>query len=190
MKERPRLWKAEMVRAYLEGRKTQTRVPMKTFRHEFPWGWADAIKDRDGAPCFVDEGNNVLDLSPFGVPGDRLWIRETWYSTPKIPHPNYRAECLGYRADGYYPPGCAYRVVPSIHMPRWASRITLEVVRVWVERLQEISEQDAMAEGVETRPEQWDACYTDAFIRVWDSCYPAYPWESNPYVWACEFKGV
>ena len=194
MKERPILFSGPMVRAILHGRKTQTRRPMKPqpdprfgepiLQYGSDWVPAQCVNaDLRGAPSRF--------RCPFGQTGDRLWVRETFIHEPaeyiltvSVSHP-VRPEVLSYRAD--YPEsknGEGWR--PSIHMPRWASRITLEITRVWVERVQDISRGDAMAEGCPFAnmsdgpdPRSW-------FGDLWQSIYGT--WESNPWVWAVEFR--
>ena len=154
VRERPILFSAPMVRAILEGRKTQTRRVVKPQPHHGPVGEMVCL---GGADWAMDDG----DLSgqfrcPYGVPGDRLWVREAWA-------PNegsaggyiYRAD-VGEGSSGFYQADLkigewthiAPRWRSSIHMPRWASRITLRITDVRVERLQDISEADAIAEGL------------------------------------------
>lgn len=148
MKERPILFSAPMVRAILDGRKTQTRRICKA---QPP---ADALWGSNGAEwMWLEDRDDVADRvirCPYGVVGDRLWVRETWAPDPRAPMVDgvavYRAtdavtlSAHGARVERWY---------PSIHMPRWASRIALEVTGVRVERLNDISEADALAEGVE-----------------------------------------
>lgn len=204
MKERPILFSAPMVRAILTGTKSQTRRVVKptpqTVRNHRSAVW-------DGDPA---ELMKLLTTAgrrcPYGQPGDRLWVREAWMPDPpcdgtwgytawagsrigqiaavpeRFQHPafcNYRASWL-HGTDGL-------RWTPGIHMPRWASRITLEVTEVRVERLQDISEADAQAEGVYTDP----ACPAyDAYAQLWDEINGPGSWEANPWVWAVSFKVV
>lgn len=197
MAEYPKLLKDEMVRATLAGIKTQTRMPVK-FRD--PSGTYSIVDDSEGDLWVFDAdeaGQWHRARSPFGVPGDALWVRECWARTT-----DYDGQFLLdgvkalYRADnnGSVTPS---RWRPSIHMPRWASRLTLPVKRVWVERVQSISNADVLAEGI--APEQidkwrqWvhrDDCAGMAFAETWDSIYGAkgFYWAANPYVWACEFE--
>lgn len=192
MKERPILFSAPMVQAILDGSKTQTRrvvKPQPSSGDHF--GFDD--KQRLQVPAWY--GLWLL-ACPYGQPGDRLWVRETWAA------PDHGAQLgfdvLAFRAthsDSEIPGG---RWRPSIHMPRWASRITLEVTGVRVERLQDISEADAMAEGVwrtvsghysygdEYNPSYATAC--DAFRGLWESINGPGSWEANPWVWVVEFK--
>ena len=203
MKERPILFSSEMVRAIIDGRKTQTRRVVKP-------------QPAAGLPC------------PYGAPGDRLWVRETFASfraegqpvTPRDARYVVLRDGAQVYADGKtYPPLAAYAAGafdaikwrPSIHMPRWASRITLEVVSVRVERVQSITEEDARAEGVDWAAphpygERWDddredprevgystggSFARDNFRRLWDSINgKRASWASNPWVWAVEFRRV
>jgi len=143
MKERPILFSAAMVNAILSGRKTQTRRVVKPMSRKAGGEYTGWVLPEYRTDC------------PYGQPGDRLWVRETFGSMIRnvggTPH-----EKLAYRADDpnavmcYSSEGMEVPIKwkPSIHMPRWASRITLEIVSVRVERLNEISEQDAIAEGI------------------------------------------
>jgi hypothetical protein len=154
-KERGILFSAPMVRAILEGRKTQTRRVVK-----------NQVR-RDGYTC------------PYGKPGDVLWVRETWCGD--------RFNGVGYRAtDAQSGPW-----KPSIFMPRWASRITLEITDVQVERVHDINECDIVAEGIPFPTDRY-VSYEEllaAFRDLWDSINgKTYPWASNPWVWALTFK--
>lgn len=192
MKERPILFSGEMVRAILDGRKTQTRRPVTTGLEEFftrgiGSGCTETIwKDKKRTLNVGGGGDTravvIHMLCPFGKVGDRLWVRETWQEKSVTGwSPLHGCEMdedhLVYRADGGPGP---WR--PSIHMPRWASRITLEITDVRVQRVQEISEGDAREEGRQSREElsgTWDAIYADK-----------YSWAANPWVWAITFRRV
>lgn len=196
MKERPILFSGEMVRAILEGRKTQTRrVIRDNLLSRFDDLNLDSYSDRN--PSYETEcGQLVLmtDLCPYGQVGDRLWVRETWAYCP------YR-DCFFYRADNFSEDKFKWK--PSIHMIRAASRITLEITGVRVELLQDISEKDAIAEGIETiegtnvwknyqipYPSGWFYPHLpiDSFRTLWDSVY--LNWKVNPLVWVIEFKQI
>ncbi|EQC1581285.1 hypothetical protein ACY2PL_003565 [Klebsiella oxytoca] len=193
MIERGMIFNAEMVRAILDGRKTQTRRPVK-----FP------VLDRNlGCELAGNElagelaAGNYLN-SAFGKPGNRIWVRETW--TPESIDaedgsysPDYRATANGQPLDG--------RWTPAIHMPRWASRILLEISEVRVERLNAISEHDAQAEGVvKLRGGFWQhyqpgwtqhqLSARGSFVTLWKSIYGEESWNSNPWVWVIEFKRI
>ena len=210
MKERPILFSAPMVRAILDGTKTQTRR---------------VVKDRhiDAAPpaCFFQW---LRERCPYGKPGDRLWVRETWnwFDPDEIPEVRRgrRAPFTGqqgareipwvaaYAADGHLEHehfGCAlWR--PSIHMPRWASRILLEITAVRVERLQEINAADAKSEGIEGQfedgpwrnyqrdghwfPEGKGTAPVMSYRTLWESINGPGSWDANPWVWVVEFKRV
>lgn len=190
MKERPILFSAEMVRAILEGRKTQTRRVIKDGLGDKPidtiefngvsWTIAGDAPSQHMGEVYMNDWSFDL-RCPFGVPGDRLWVRETWHyrgGNNIEPSPGF----VSYRADGEFTlPGYEWR--PSIFMPRWASRILLEVTTVRVERLQEISWEDHIAEGTPIGM---------TFSELWDSINAKrdYPWESNPWVWAITFKRI
>lgn len=197
-RERPILFSAPMIRALLAGKKTQTRRLVKPAIpdrwRQVPWvppnvcAWT-------GSPDGAEPSDMSIELrrNPFGVPGDRLWVRETfWASKP---------ENVIYRADGdpdtfEHEPT---RWSPSIHMPRRASRIDLEVTGVRVERLQDISERDILAEGVTVAiaaertgtPRSDISTLHHAWALCWDSINgDRATWASNPWVWVVSFKRV
>lgn len=192
MKERPILFSGQMVRAILDGRKTQTRRVIK----KPEWYGCPTGDCPHGAQQQCDEAMNdpsVLSECPYGVPGDRMWVRETLYldedrgwqyadtSPLQCPH-----ERLGEMEHWLNNRRAKQRACVSIHMPRWASRITLEVVSVRVERLQEISEADAKAEGVTVY--DGGVCYRDGYAALWDQINGPGSWSANPWVWVVEFK--
>lgn len=198
MKERPILFNGDMVRAILDGRKTQTRRMVKFPINADPRyvtltrmrdGFADGVRPVFGAP---DEPNWFSVKSPFGTVGDLLWVRETFSCMERKPV----AGCeVAYRADGeslVWEPW-----TPSIHMPRWASRVTLEITGVRVERVHEISGDDAESEGVDLRRLCGcvEGCATcddrlpsEVFRDLWQSIYAN--WDANPWVWVHEFRRV
>lgn len=221
MKERPMIFNAEMVRAILDGRKTQTRRIIKpqpeiSSKDNLSGYWLG--KPLDG--LLLPKIQDIKIHCPSGQPGDRFWGRETWQAihdsvdefghveertyAPSIPKEKDRywhtvyAEHFGdeNREDRGFP----WR--PAIHMPRWASRITLEITDVHVERLNAISEEDARAEGIidggclncgEPEPcgcvnPQPDA--TDAFACLWQSIYGQENWDANPWVWVIAFRRI
>lgn len=194
VKERPILFSGPMVRAILEGQKTQTRRVVKPAPLHRPVlcrpgatigctdeQWVDADGIHAGKPM----------KCPYGKPGDRLWVRETWAWCSKA-----RGHWL-YRADDSDLGTCHVkdgRWKPSIHMKRAASRIMLQVVAVRVERLQEISEADAEAEGVAFMREYPDADETlsarQLYDILWESINGDGSWAANPWVWVVEFRKV
>lgn len=242
MRERPIMFKGEMVRAILEGTKTQTRRPVK-HRHEW------AIEERDGKPWplhppYVYAEDDAWMNCPYGVPGDRLYVKETWAPSFKAPKCQvaYRADgrCYGIGGDGdggrihvfhgwlidaaargeelgntlgrsLYQPWRS-----SMMMPRWASRIMLEIVSVRVERVNSMTLADARAEGIPqmhaeavaaglcaethvvvkdgpTCRDVWDnRTSVENFAALWDSLYAKTPnaWAANPWVWIIEFRRV
>ena len=214
MSERPILFSSGMVRAILEGRKTQTRrVVRKSDRGEI-------AVSQNGTPVYVtgapdDDGEPIP--CPYS-PGDRLWVRETWAPlgdqlTEVIGRPRvFRAEADLVRDDSGDRVGWwlgetflegserPFRWRPSLHMPRWASRISLDIVSVRVERLQAITEADAFAEGVEANPyvmcdgttdEAMSISARDNFRTLWDTINgkrPGCSWADNPWVWAVSFR--
>ena len=185
MKERPLLFSGPMIRAILAGTKTQTRRVLKGANHV----------SAGGAPLKFT-GSDIREVQcPYGWIGDRLWVRESF--CPIYPQdPNYNGgRPIEYDYQATYKHGdrlgdligVRKKWKPSIHMPRAASRITLEVTGVRVERLQDISEADAQAEGVYTDP----ACPAyDAYAQLWDEINGTGAWDANPLVWVVEFKRI
>ena len=203
MREHPLLMQGPLVRATLAGLKTQTRRPIKSQGLGYSSSWA--------ARC------------PLGQAGDRLWVRETF----AIVHPCRDCEA-GYvddikqpsvipkdNAGGYWVPWYrsdwkgdddterGFQWTPSIHMPRWACRLVLPLVSVRVERVQDITEADAKAEGVEriSAGPGWEcwmgygpssSCKTarDSFRSLWISIYGEASWDANPWVWVAEWDHV
>ena len=223
VKERPILFSGPMVRAILSGAKTQTRRAVKpdvlpVLRGELDHMWCIGgcivgYKYRvkwEGEDWRYEESSQDLTLAcPYGQPGDRLWVRETWQSVPFGPHRDWpgcpdlrpqkpsewnRTAVVIWRADGEMPGPEIWR--PSIHMPRWASRITLEITGVRVERLQDISEEDAAAEGVGPGyvPNSLGSTtcvgYRPMFAKVWRDINGPDSWAANPWVWVIEFKRI
>ena len=222
MKERGMIFNGEMTRAILDGRKTQTRRPVRFPVLDKNLGCELAGNELAGE---LSAGNYLN--SAFGRPGDRIWVRETFCP---VDDTQYGGEkWVDYRAtpkfEASHPAGwdCApndaeaLKWRPSIHMPRWASRILLEITNVRVERLNAISEEDAQREGVHT--EVWDQTvvamnyaardeffqfwsedmphyvemnqlYRSSFRSLWESIYGAENWQANPWVWVIEFKRV
>ena len=196
MKERPILFSGPMVRAIIDGRKTQTRrmvkpQPVLVGEPSVPFRTADA--DPKGIiPC------------PYGAVGGRLWVRETWGlmsyhdttdwcggSIKAVPECELRERYLVEHAANWKLPSESACWRHPVSMPRWASRITLEIVSIRVERVQEISEEDAKKEGV-TITEYYAMSrhpYRSAFIDLWTSIHGG-NWDANPYVWVVEFRRV
>lgn len=254
VKERPILFSGPMVRAILDGSKTQTRRVVKEPREATvhgrrsarEWSHADPGLGAGGYLHWAFESADAGVMStrvycPFGSPGDRLWVRETFALSqfdvdaafpPDTKNPNDWDGPV-YRADGEHQGGgwttsdgkgnvtpTAPPWRPSIHMPRWASRITLELTDVRVERLQAISEDDAKAEGAREIGDVGCPCEGDeeepgphlascawshldvdpddcplasAFALLWDGINgkrPGYSWDENPWVWVVEFRRV
>ena len=209
MKERPILFSGPMVRAILDGRKTQTRRLCKV-----PAGYTMGERD-DGSPWpyyvadISDDERGAWLPCPHGAPGDRLWVRETFALAPlrTEPDPDDHDDWYPiYRADGDERPWLssldddASEVKPpwkpSIFMPRWASRILLAITEVRVQRLQELTEADAEAEGVSPapfcksgRPSGME--HVEAFEDLWDEINgDRATWASNPWVFAISFRRV
>jgi hypothetical protein len=196
-----------MVRAVLDGRKTQTRRVTKLDKiNEHPDYWKNPLvqlwdKIASHLNILDQSGKAELITCPYGKPGDRLWVRETWRETGSLMRVDGKIpECgnddqVVYRADADY--DGPFR--PSIHMPRWASRIQLEITAIRVERVQDISEEDALAEGIRLYeahgvPEAEWKRYSPVirFSALWDSINEArgFGWSTNPWVWVVEFKVI
>lgn len=211
IKERPILFSAPMVRAILEGRKTVTRREIKTRMRSADTSF-ELHQQQDGSwrpmhtfdeSCMDDQGTEHPILCPYGKPGDRLWVRETClindFRDGGVPEAE-RADCqIIYRADGtpdWEGEEELIRWRPSIHMPRWASRILLEITDVRVERLQDITRADIRAEGLQCPPElasddvspNYRDWYPAAWRELWEST--GGDWETNTWVWVVEFKRV
>ena len=192
-----------MVRAILAGTKTQTRRVVKPVGdddsfvlQDYGDGWWPYRSDDGESPMKGD--NEIPHACPYGHPGDRLWVRETWRvcGGREYEYQQDRSQVM-YRAthqeDGFPLTWESYVWRPSIFMPRWASRITLKVTGVRVERLQDISIADAMAEGVvETNANlrglepcmEWRYAYED----LWRQINGPGSWGANPWVWVIEFR--
>jgi hypothetical protein len=228
-RERQILFSDAMVRAILNSSKTQTRRVLKQATGpslsvdmsddepgvaELSWLWGD------GPGYDVNETIKRV-ACPYGRPGDRLWVRETWMPDPPrdgtwphvafdgckprdmslIPEGYRKAEHCLYRADGH---AGLHGWTPAIHMFRWASRITLEVTDVRIERLQDISEADVLAEGIQRWPLGFRVdvsgapvheCRTfavaqDAYRWLWEEINGPGSWDANPWVWVVEFEQV
>jgi hypothetical protein len=180
-KERPILFSAPMVRAILAGRKTQTRrvVHERLYVETFESG-RPLVRIEQSDQLFGESATRWA-RCPYGAPGSRLWVRERWACLdPASRTPVIYATDRGPKD---------YRWRPSIHMPRWASRITLEVTNVRVERLQSITEEDARAEGVEVPASSGNGA-RDWFAAAWDDLNECrgYPWASSPWVWVISFS--
>lgn len=198
-KERPILFSGVMVRAILDGRKTQTRRVMSE-RHRYH---------------FIDDCGDLA-LCPYGQPGDRMWVRESFWGCDApgygdIPCVVYDDEWhgKGYQPAEVRPWAPKFGRIPSIHMPRNCSRITLEVTGVRVERLNDCSEEDALAEGVfkpgpsgnlpigpcvQRVSDGNEIVYcqrgmaTAEYRELWDQINGAGAWAANPWVWVVEFR--
>lgn len=228
MKERPILFSAPMVRAILSGQKTMTRRAvklddLKRNPDNDQWYkdrvWSYRVKPYG---VWTDRTNaGLIEKCPHGKVGDRLWVRETWHCCETIQKyvksGEISRENIEYRADRPNVTICDGGWTPSIHMPRWASRILLEITEVRVERLQDISEEDALDEGIREETNiivgascagglhheiTGDRFFYDggfeegyetpilAFRELWKSIYGLASWESNPWVWAIGFRRV
>ncbi|MGM8373424.1 hypothetical protein ACS6F6_07590 [Enterobacter hormaechei subsp. steigerwaltii] len=214
MTERGMIFNGEMVRAILDGRKTQTRRIMKVQPDTPEFGLRriieSSIANEIGMYFWSQEDARGIKARskqfscPYGDVGDRIWVRETFQGplfdfeemeayqddSSKFKRPEF---CV-YKADGKPAPEffdadenlhCCWR--PSIHMPRWASRITLEITGVRVEQLNDISEEDARSEGISGSSAR---DVKEAYAALWRSIYGSDSWRANPWVWVIEFKRI
>ncbi len=196
MADRLIIFSAPMVRALLDGRKTQTRRVLKKPTWAQDAGWPERIMDEcglDGRLSWFDRNTGCLAELPIPQPGDRLYVREAWAPLSALTHNDPGPTALAangfYRADESTIDGEISRWRPSIHMPRWASRLTLHVTDVRVQRLQEISEDDAVAEGcpAQTDDELAGMEARGWFRDLWNSIYGPDAWDANPWVAAITF---
>jgi len=182
MKTHPILFNGDMVRAILEGRKSQTRRILKgstEHKGEYNPAYLERHKDDPG----------WKKICPYGQPGDLLWVREGFTKSVS-------GKIFTYRAD--YPDGakpiCHLKWKPSIHMPRIINRITLEIKNIRVERLQDISEEDAEAEGVKWFNSGGVECPgmpktpLEAFKQIWSEINGSESWNENPWLWTIQFE--
>ncbi|HIE8539004.1 TPA: hypothetical protein ACXPXP_003271 [Klebsiella pneumoniae] len=197
--ERGMIFNAEMVRALLDGRKTQTRRPIKWKQTRF----TEIGEREDGSKWpWSEDAEHACDFwhpCPFGAVGDRIWVREAF----RVHSRATDVATLVYKASERNSwteqtrrvpvavcnkPATPEKWTPSLHMPRWASRILLEITGVRVERLRSMSQDDARAEGVIAASGPMEAGL--AFREQWDSIYGEESWKANPWVWVIEFKRV
>ncbi len=218
MKVTPMLFKDEMVRAVVDGRKTQTRRLLKV-----PDGWS--VESPCGNPAvtgmitskhpkqgkfgvFISRDSSGFTerdivVCPYGKPGDLIYVREAHIRGHAVggyqPHVDPDKDPSGptvdiiYRADDGPNERSAGPWTPSIHMPRWASRLTLKIKSIRVERLQDISEEDAKAEGshVVTFPlTDEQQSMTDRFRSLWKSINGSDSWNTNPWVWRIQYEPI
>jgi hypothetical protein len=203
-KERPILFNTEMVKAILEGRKTQTRRVMKSQPTETLLAeYSEINKKYNSNKTHADYLLECI-VCPYGEVGDRLWVRETFWVDHEAPSWLYKADLPIHwdakdteHGDDVDIVESDYKWTPSIHMPRDMSRILLEITKIRVERVQDISEEDAKAEGVyPARFRPFDdgdkQTYKKGFIELWDNINASRKlgWSANPWVWVVEFKQV
>jgi hypothetical protein len=219
-----------MVRAILEGKKTQTRrivKPQPSDKALLPREWGKVFLRRDHPDIYGSDGTRcgnvpLADSSwgeiccPYGQPGDLLWVRETWQVVAvheeteswEMPHirwseitdwPKKIPKCLPasyslryaankWTEDEREAMDKPYPWRSPIFMPRWASRITLEITGVRVERLQQISDADALAEGCSTADMRNGDSLASVYTRLWESIHGPGSWDANPWVWVVEFR--
>ncbi|MDW2321297.1 hypothetical protein R7127_13525 [Vibrio sp. 1159] len=214
MKVTPMIFNTEMVKALLDGRKTVTRRPVKV---DYERGMNGPVVRGKNGEVSVLSFAPIAGLCPFGNVGDLIWVRETFCPDPDCDHDSWddhelsffewnncgcsaaflpdalknNEHCL-FKAEGF--PDLKW--TPSIHMPRWASRLTLRVTNVRIERVQEITEDQAVQEGLAKHPQlpawwspvgyQTSPIY--AYEELWNSIYQN--WDENPYVWVIEFEVI
>jgi hypothetical protein len=223
MKERGQLYAAPMVLKLLADLKDQTRRRMRVQPPPSTTGFSVYHHPDPRPHWYANDGGSLLDFAvpcPQGAPGDRLWVRETWMpdpprdgTWPSTQYDGCKPRDLTLIPDRFKAPEyCLYRATwegaplrgwgPAIHMPRWAARILLEVTQVRVQRLQDISEADAIAEGIEryTGALRWvkylDAISgepvhntaRDAYFALWEALHGPGSVDANEWVWAINFK--
>lgn len=210
MKERPILFSGAMVKAILDGRKTQTRRVVKQQPEKVApatWVWMKSNRSHYYTETAMSEAGLVMRMKqhcPYGISCDRLWVRETWQTSRQCDDAKpseisedsslwYTADWMSVRRLGRKPG----KTRPSIFMPRWASRLTLEVIDVKVERVQDITLSDAIAEGMVWEDERKArasftgmAYQTEWWRNLWDSINAkrGFGWSVNPLVWVVEFR--
>jgi hypothetical protein len=192
VKERPILFSAPMVRAILERRKTQTR---RIAKHPLAVAAKriHSYKNQSEFDCVLGDDAGGIIYCPHGKPGDRLWVRETWARTT-IAQSAPLAETFVYReCDTRTDYGGPWK--PSIFMPRAACRITLAITSIKIERLHDISESDAIAEGCKgghgsIPGYEYSATPLEHFQHTWNTINGAGAWSANPWVWVVEFKRI
>ena len=204
MKAIPMLFQTELVRALLEGRKTATRRPAKTSYERGMTG--PVIRGKNGEVSVLSFAP-IAGLCPFGNVGDLIYVRETFaalgHNDYQQVNPNHISEIHEYRYKASEKESIAncedhevrgYKWVPSIHMPKHASRLTLKVTDVRIERVQDITEDQAKSEGIAPGfTNEFGKCpvvpnYRDGFFRTWNNIYNN--WDQNPYVWVIEFEVI
>lgn len=210
-----------MVRAIFDGRKTQTRRIVRGVE-ECPHGYDRVLKVTGPLfttvprkHCFaLASGEEAMITSPYGAAGDHLWVRERWTPIATIKGPCSGNSCVAffdgaqkYRDGAYYAASnhggrfnpTRYKWKPSTHMPRWASRLTLEVKRVRVERLNDISDEDAKAEGLAVPRsnmgwgldgDMYSGTAVGAYTVLWEKINGRGSWAANPLVWVVEFRRI
>lgn len=211
-KERPILFSTEMVKAILDGRKTQTRRVIKPpNKFSKPNNWTSVVEHSGGGWMATDgDPRQLIEISekgfkcPYGQVGDRLWVRETWRVNKHFDKMKHSERiwiamngdvygCIDYKAKSRKEDFWG-RWRSAMFMPRWASRITLEITDIRVERLNNINENDIINEGVQFPKGEntLDNNLFEEWKKLWDSINKkrGYGWEKNPYVWVVEFKKI
>lgn len=227
MRERPIIFSGPLVRALLAGTKTQTRriapitdLSIRPHDNEIV-SWSvrfskpikGVLSSHSGGRLTEEQARRIIasKFCPYGQPGDRLWVREAHAIVPRTAYARSEGVEQVLRPDDDHD-ACVFREGwersrpgrwrPSIHMPRWAGRILLEITGVRVERLQDISEADAEAEGIAPQPHHAGRWLSEhrpaisfpspvaAFSDLWESINGPGSWDANPWVWAVEFRRV
>lgn len=198
MKQKPILFSTAMVQAILEGRKTQTR---RVVKHQVSWESSClpkgslagfAVYDKRGAQYWLDGEDQPATLAdgfcPYGNPGDVLWVRESWFNDAD----KGEAPIYVYKATFRDFPRGSSKWKPSIHMPYSACRLFLRITDIRVERLQDISEEDCLKEGIESvkvsEAAYHSGTYGEWFRELWQSINGPESWEANPWVWVVSFE--
>ncbi len=208
MKERPILFNTAMVKAILEGRKTQTRRILNcdhpVVTGFVPNGIYDYWKGTAKSDAVIQQYISTFPFTikcPFGIVGDRLWVRETFrlFDSDECPHADFPCGCPSWGTPLYRASHDCFdgeKWTPSIHMPRSASRILLEITNIRIERLNDISSDDAKAEGFDysTHPSAIEMGYAIGaktnFRFTWEQIYGQNAWNKNPWVWVVEFRVI
>ncbi len=199
-----------MVRAVLDGRKSQTRrvIKIQSENKDFAGGWQFTFSNKhpykyaslEAIECDIES------YCPYGQPGDRLWAKETFQihkwpsifsSGSKIAKDPFSEDVVIYYKEAVEKQGEQFtNWKPSVHMPRWASRITLEITNVRVERVQDMKHEDFLTEGMNPCPKGHEptecTCTMNQFQYLWHDLYSkkGYGWDKNPWVWVLEFKRI
>lgn len=196
MKELPMLFRGPLVRAILDGKKTQTRRRIRWSDKSVEYDGCSLFEQKDGTywPYNCSDGNENPIACPYGRAGDRLWVRETFRVCDVAGEAFRPSEISPTNAHIYYrsdpEPGGNGPWKPSIHMPKWACRLRLDVEAVRVERLQEITAMDVFKEGIGSFASAHIDVAREMFAQTWNQIHGNEAWHDNPWVWVIEFSRV